>query len=186
MEMSGQDKVVAGVAVRPPDSRVVRAQDADVTVHGWRTVRAGHGDDAALVGNKRRAVVNPVTAASHDGFADARQANAIVVIARDGEHRRDRVEPPDQRAELVEFGATIDQVTAEQHGLRSTSDRGLQDLIEQEIGSTVAKMDVADVQQTAGIGCTRQSLLPDVQRVMKADFEQSRGLAGHKELYIIK
>lgn len=174
VQMAGQYEVIAGIAMGLPDSRIVRAQHADVTVHDSRTFRTGHRDDSPFICNESHAIVNPVPAAFEDDIANGIHADAAVVIAGDGEDGRDLVELPDQQTELAEFGPAVGKISAKEDGLGPGAGRGLQDLVTQHMGSTSAQMDVTDIEQPAGIALDGQSLLAHMQGMMQAEFERGR------------
>ena len=105
MQMPGQDEVVAGMAGRLPDSRVVRAQDADMPIDVRRGFRAGDRDHSPPMRHARDAVMDPLPPAVHDGVTDAVHADLVIVIAANGKHRCDLAELANQLAQRAQLGA---------------------------------------------------------------------------------
>ena len=71
VQVPGQDEVIAAIAARLPDPRVVSAQDFDVRSEGACRARPRDCDGPLVMGHSDGPVVDPLPAAILNGAADA-------------------------------------------------------------------------------------------------------------------
>lgn len=116
--------------------------------------------------------MDPAPPAMHDGVADPAHADVAVVITADGENWSSLPQLINERTQLVQLGRVVHQVTAEQHHVGLAAGHRLDDLPAQEWRTTFPQVNVADIQQPAGVSAGKQSLLTDVQRLVQADLER--------------
>jgi hypothetical protein len=162
MQVPGQDEVVAGMAGCLPDSRVMRAQDADMAIMVWRGLRTGNRDYPPPVRHTRGAIVDPVSAATDHCLTNMVEADLAVVIAANGKDRRNLLEAANQARQRRQLGATVYEVTPQQHHVRLAASRGGDHLPAESVGTTVPEVNVADIQQPTYVVPCRQSLFADV------------------------
>ena len=172
VQVSGQDQVIAAIAARLPDFRVMGAQDLDICSKGACSVRSGDCDNALTMRHSDGPVVDPFPSALLDGAAYAAKPDALVMVAADREDRRKLAKPPDKLAQLTEGGGTVYEVSAEQHDIRPGAGGGVDDVPAQQFGAAASEVDVADIQQAAGVVAPRKSLLADEQRSGQPDLER--------------
>ena len=100
--------------------------------------------------------MNPLPTAGADRRAHKIQADLVVVIAPDRQHRREVPKPRHQFAECAQLRAAVHKVAAQQDDVRPAARHGIEHLIAQPAGTAVPQMDVADVEQPACIRPRRQ------------------------------
>lgn len=128
MQMSGEHEVIAGVTGRVPDSRVVRAQDADIAINRRRGFRTGQRDHPPPMRHPSDAVMDPTPAAAFHGRANVVHADQPVMVAANGEHGRNVAKRANQLAQPAQLGTTVYEVASEQHRIRVGASRGIQHL----------------------------------------------------------
>jgi len=171
VEMAGENQVITAVARRSPDRRKMGAQNAKVPFgHGIR-LRAGNDNHARSMLQSGSRIVNPFPSTTHYRVANPVQAQLVIMIAADGQHRRHIAKRADQLMEFTEFRCVIDEVAAEQNSVRAGGAYGFDDLPAKIVGPSSSQMNVADIHQAAGVAPQRQAFLSNVKGALKTDFQ---------------
>lgn len=177
VKVSSENQVVGVVTRGLPNARVMGAQDSyvPVPVSTTRVIRPRDRDRPLAVRKIGGIVVNPAAAAFDDGIADAIDADPTVMIAANGEGRRDLDETGDEIAQVRNFRALVDEIAAEKYEIRLASSSGLEHLSAQRVRPAVPEMNIADVEQPARVAPRREPFLADVQRASEPDFKRPGG-----------
>lgn len=96
VQVAGQDQVIAVGTGSFPDSRVMRAEDANIPIDRRRGVGAGDDDESLVMRDSRRSVVDPSPAAVFDSLPYAIHPNPLVVVAAYRQNDCDFAELADQ------------------------------------------------------------------------------------------
>lgn len=152
MQVSGENEVIADAARLLPDPRVMRAEHTNITRWLCRKVRTEHGNHTGTVLEMEAAIVNPNSATLQDRVAYSAGADASVVVSTNCKYRRQSDKLLDQRSQAPQFAHLIHQIASEEHCVRLAAAHGNNELSRQAKGPAPAQMDIADVQQTTGVG----------------------------------
>ena len=110
MEMPGQDEVITALPRRFPDTRIMRAQDANIPVRHRRSRRTGYPNHAITVVDLRGGFMNPLATTPHDRLANSIHSQSAVVVSTDGQDRRYFAQPADQVLQAAQLRRLIYQV----------------------------------------------------------------------------
>lgn len=163
MQMAGENQMVAVSAVAFPASGVVATEDADITRGGGRGNGTRDCDGAAGSCDAGAPVMNPLPAGPFHGPPDAVDSDPLIVVAGDGQHRCDGGKRSDQVTKVGKLGSRVDEVAAEEYGVRPAGRCGVQDLTAQCLESSSPEMDVTHVKKPTRIGGCREVLLAHVE-----------------------
>jgi hypothetical protein len=110
-----------------------------------------HCDDSGTVRKARAALVNPFATRTTHRVSDSIDADAVVMIAANGEHRCNLAELAGQQTQLAQLGCVIQQIATQEHGICLASRDAIDHLLAEHVGTTVSQVNIADVHQPARI-----------------------------------
>jgi hypothetical protein len=115
-------------------------------------------------------VVDPSSTAFSNRLRHQSYTDLPVMVATNGEKRSDVRKRTGEISEMVEFGHLIDQVATEQNHIDRMVLHRLKKAFDQPLRAAVSQVDVAYVQEPAGV-CRTQDLLTDAEGAIETNFE---------------
>src|SRR5687768_12058890 len=103
VQMPGQHEVIAGVAGRLPDARVVGAEDADMSLRVRCGFGSGDHDHPPIVRHAGDTVVYPLPPAAPHSVRHAIETDLVVVVATNREHGRGWLDGGNEGGEGVQL-----------------------------------------------------------------------------------
>jgi hypothetical protein len=171
VQMPREDEIVAVLPRRLPNARVVRAQNPNIAIGLWGRIGARDRDRSRAMRNSRDPVVNPLASSADHRVTNPLNADGPVVISPHCQNRGLLAQLTDKAGQLAQLGGAVNQVATQKDRVRFALMHAVNHLPTQSIGTTAAKMNIADVREPAGVTPRRKAFFADVKSEVKPEFQ---------------